>query len=47
MRRQNLVVTAMLIGGAAACTGGQGTTTGMRYDGVKVQCTSTEDDVAQ
>lgn len=47
MRAQNLVVTAMLVGGAAACTGGSSTTTGMRFDGVKVQCTSTGDDVAQ
>ena len=47
MRTQNLVVTAMLIGGAAACTGGPSSTAGIRYDGVKVQCTSTGDDVAQ
>jgi hypothetical protein len=37
----------MLIGGAAACTGGSSTTTGMRFDGVKVQCTSVGDDVAR
>lgn len=43
MRTQNLVVTAILVG-AAACSGSD-TTIGIRYDGVKVECTQTGDDV--
>ena len=43
MRLQNLVATAVLVGGAA-CSG-QNTTTGMRYDGVRVECTQMADGV--
>jgi len=43
MRLQNLVATAVLVG-SAACSG-QNVTTGMRFDGVKVECTQTGDDV--
>ena len=43
MRLQNLVATAVLVG-SAACSG-QNVTTGMRFDGVKVECTQTGDGV--
>lgn len=50
MRTQNLMVTALVVlgasAGAAGCSGGAPTTVGMRYDGVKVECTQTGDGVS-
>ena len=45
MRTQNLVVTASILVGAAACSGSD-TIVGMRFDGVKVECTHEADGVS-
>jgi hypothetical protein len=46
MRTDNLVVTAMLLVGAAACSSSSDTVIGMRADGVKVACTPQGEDVS-
>ena len=47
MRMENLVVSAMILVAGTGCSGGSGgTVTGMRADGVKVDCTTQSDDVS-
>jgi hypothetical protein len=46
MRTENLVLTATILVGAAACGGSSDSVTGMRFDGVKVTCNKQSDDVS-